>query len=180
MLRRTIVALLAATPMTLLAPDIAAALGRGGGGGGGAIGGGGGGHGGGGLSAAPMSGGTFHGGPVGSGGAFRGGPVVGGGAFRSAPVVGGRGGFSSATIAPGGAVAVGARGAFVAGRHFGHGYYLRHHHHFYPGYAALAFWPYGYYPDYYSDYYYESGCYLVNRRVHTRHGWRVRPVEVCY
>lgn len=124
---------------------------------------------GGGFSAAPMS-----------AGAFRSGPVVSGGAFRGGPMVSGRAGFHSATIAPGGAVAVGPRGAFVGGRHFGHGYYFRHHHRFYPGYGALAFWPDDYYPDYYSDYYYESGCYLVNRRVHTRHGWRVRPVQVCY
>ena len=136
-----------------------------------------------------MSGGAFHGGPVGGGSAFRAGPVVGGGAFRGGPVVGrgafrsggvvgGRAGFSSATIAPGGAVAVSPRGAFVGGRHFGRGYYFHHHHRFYPGYAAFAFWPYEY-PDYYSDYYYEGGCYVVNRREHTRHGWRVRPIQVC-
>ena len=51
--------------------------------------------------------------------------------------------------------------------------------------AAAAYGPYyygpGYYPGYYYDggYYDEGGCYLVRQRVHTRHGWRVRRVEVC-
>jgi hypothetical protein len=40
---------------------------------------------------------------------------------------------------------------------------------------------YGYYPDYaYDDSYYDNGsCYVVQRRVHTKTGWRVRPVQVC-
>ena len=36
-----------------------------------------------------------------------------------------------------------------------------------------------YYPYAYNDDYYADGCYVVNRRVHTRYGWRVRPVQVC-
>jgi hypothetical protein len=37
-----------------------------------------------------------------------------------------------------------------------------------------------YYPDYaYNDYYDDSGCYVVNRRVLTSYGWRIRPVQVC-
>lgn len=45
--------------------------------------------------------------------------------------------------------------------------------------------PYGYYGGYgpYSEggYYADDGggCYVVRQRVHTRYGWRVRPVEVC-
>jgi hypothetical protein len=41
-------------------------------------------------------------------------------------------------------------------------------------------YPYGYYgyPYGYSSYY-DDGCYLTRRRVHTRHGWRWRRVEVC-
>lgn len=45
--------------------------------------------------------------------------------------------------------------------------------------------PYGYYgsPYYYGGYegYYDDdgGCYLVRRRIHTRYGWRIRPVEIC-
>ena len=45
---------------------------------------------------------------------------------------------------------------------------------------------YAYYDDYYDypyaydDYYYDDGgCYVVQRRVHTRHGWRIRHVQVC-
>ena len=45
--------------------------------------------------------------------------------------------------------------------------------------------PYGYYGyPYYDDYYdgaYGGGsmCYIVRRRVHTVHGWRLRRVEMC-
>jgi hypothetical protein len=46
--------------------------------------------------------------------------------------------------------------------------------------------PYGYYGGYYGypayaydDYYDGGGCYLVRRRVLTRYGWRIRPVQVC-
>jgi hypothetical protein len=55
----------------------------------------------------------------------------------------------------------GFRGGGFRGGGFGFG--------FYPGYYS------GYYP-YYED---EGGCYLVRQRVMTRHGWRVRRVEVC-
>ena len=51
------------------------------------------------------------------------------------------------------------------------------------GFAAGRF-QYAYYDDYpyyYDDSYYgdDSGCYIVRQRVLTRHGWRVRPVQVC-
>ena len=42
--------------------------------------------------------------------------------------------------------------------------------------------PYGYYDDYAYDpyaYYGNDGCYTVERRVHTKHGWRLQPVQVC-
>ena len=49
--------------------------------------------------------------------------------------------------------------------------------------------PYAYYGDYDYDYPYDyanddsyygdGGCYVVQRRVHTRYGWRVRPVQAC-
>jgi uncharacterized membrane protein len=55
----------------------------------------------------------------------------------------------------------GFRGGGFRGGGFGFG--------FYPGYYD------GYYP-YYED---EGGCYLVRQRVKTRHGWRIRRVEVC-
>jgi hypothetical protein len=41
-------------------------------------------------------------------------------------------------------------------------------------------YPNGYYPYAYDDSYGDNGdCYVVRRRVHTVHGWRVRPVQVC-
>ncbi len=51
---------------------------------------------------------------------------------------------------------------------------------------GYGFYPYGYYDDYAYDYpygydsYYDNGnCYVVQRRVHTAHGWRRQPVQVC-
>ena len=51
---------------------------------------------------------------------------------------------------------------------------------------GFGFYPYDYYDNYpydnsyaSGDSYYDNGCYLVRRRVHTSYGWRVRPVEVC-
>jgi hypothetical protein len=45
---------------------------------------------------------------------------------------------------------------------------------------GFGFYDYGgYYPYDYGTYYGDEGCYLVRRRVKTRHGWRVRRVEVC-
>jgi hypothetical protein len=59
---------------------------------------------------------------------------------------------------------------------------------------GFGFYPYGYYDDYAYDYpygygydpyadndtYYNNGsCYVVQRRVHTTHGWRRQPVQVC-
>jgi hypothetical protein len=39
---------------------------------------------------------------------------------------------------------------------------------------------YPYYDNYaYDDYYDNGSCYVVQRRVHTTHGWRVQPVQVC-
>lgn len=49
-------------------------------------------------------------------------------------------------------------------------------------YAPYAYGAYGYYGDpyaysgYYDD---EGGCYVVQRRVYTPYGWRLRPVQVC-
>jgi hypothetical protein len=41
-------------------------------------------------------------------------------------------------------------------------------------------YPYGYDPYATSDSYYDNGdCYVVQRRVHTAHGWRTKPVQVC-
>jgi hypothetical protein len=57
----------------------------------------------------------------------------------------------------------GFRGGGFRGGGFGFGYWG-------PGYD----YPYGYagYDD-------EAVCYVARRRVMTRHGWRIRPVEIC-
>ena len=83
-----------------------------------------------------------------------------------------------------------ARGGFHGGGFHGGFHGGGFHHHgfgFAPGFA-LGFGfgaPFGYYgyPGY-DPYYaygdgYESGCYLVRRRVLTHYGWRRRTVQVC-
>ncbi|WP_438278190.1 hypothetical protein [Nitrobacter sp.] len=130
-MRKTMIALLAALALGLVAPTTAVA--RGGFGG--------------------FHGGGFHGGFHGfHGGGFRGGGFHGG--FHG-------GGF-------------GHRGFYRRG--FGWGLGL--------GFAApFGYYGWGYpydyygYPYGYSSYY--DDCYLTRRRVHTRHGWRWRRVEVC-
>jgi hypothetical protein len=66
------------------------------------------------------------------------------------------------------------------GRGFDHDRGFRHHRGFFVGddFYAGDYWD---YPDYaYDDSYYDNGnCYIVQRRVHTSYGWRVRPVQVC-
>jgi hypothetical protein len=186
MLRKTIIALFAAASVGMLAPSVASARGGFGGGGGGFHGGGGGGfHGGG------FGGGGFHGGGFGG---FRG-SGFGGGGFRSAAI--GGGGFRSPAIGGGGfrSAAIGS-GGFRSGAFAGHGFRGGFHHGFHHhgrrfGFGAFALglgYPYAYYGDYdypyydyaYDDSYYgDGGCYVVQRRVHTRHGWRIRPVQVC-
>ena len=116
---------------------------------------------------------SARGGFGGGGGGFHGGGF-GGGGFHSAGI--GGGGFRSAAIASGGF----RSRAFAAdhhGRRFAFG-----------AFAVGLGYPYAYYDDYgypyddygYDDSYYgDGGCYGVQRRVHTRFGWRIRPVQVC-
>jgi hypothetical protein len=102
---------------------------------------------------------------------------------------------SFARAAPSGGFATGAvQGNRFAGGNFGQGNF-RHggfgHHGFHHGrrffvgggffYGPDYGYDYGYYPDYaYDDTYYDNGgCYVVQRRIHTRYGWRLRPVQVC-
>jgi hypothetical protein len=213
MLRKTMIALLAAASVVILSPSEASARGGFGGGGGGFHGGGGGFHGGGfggggfhggGFRAASIGGGGFHPAAVGGGG-FR--PAaVGGAAFRSAPMgtVGsaavGRSAFRSGPLAanafadPGGFRSGGFRGrdfdrgfrhhgrrfgfgAFAVG--LGYGLYGPYYDDYYdyPDYAYDD----SYYGDgYYGDAYYgDGGCYVVQQRVRTAYGWRLRPVQVC-
>jgi hypothetical protein len=105
-------------------------------------------------------GGGFHGG--GGGGGFHGGGG-GGGGFHG-------GGFGGGGFHGGGFHGGGFHGGGFHGR-FAGGFHRR-------GFVGFGFGPYAYYDDYpyYDD---DGGCYLVRQRVHTRHGWRIRPVEVC-
>ena len=130
MLRKTIIAVVAAASVGMLAPNVALARGGGGGGGGG-------GHGGGGFG-----GGGFHGGGGGfGGGGFHGGGF-GGGGFRAGGLGGtlGGGGFHRGTMASGG----------FHGGDFHHGF---HHERGYGGYRSYPY-DYGYYDYGYPDYAY--------------------------
>ena len=75
----------------------------------------------------------------------------------------------------------GFHGGFHHGRGFGVGAFglgLGLGYGLYDPYDDYAY--YGYPYDAYGDSYYDGGgCYVVRRRVHTRYGWRVRPVQVC-
>ena len=106
---------------------------------------------------AAFAGGGGGGGGHGGGGGGHGGGM-GGGGFRGGGFRFANGGFHGGGFHRGGF----HRRAFVG---FGLGSYG-----YYDGY-----YPYAYNDDYYDD----GGCYVVRRRVHTRHGWRVRRVEVC-
>ena len=120
------------------------------------------------------------------GGGFRGGAIgMGGGGFRAAAIGGGS--FRSASI-PG----AGFRGGSFAVNSFRGGIHpgFRHHHRFPIAAAAIGFglgygaydygYGYPYYAGYDDGYYYgDGGCYVVQQRVLTSYGWRVRPVQVC-
>jgi hypothetical protein len=178
MLRKTMITLFAAASVIMLASSAASARGGGHGGGGGGH------HGGG--------GGSYHGGY--GGGAIHG-AAIGGVGFRGA-AIGGASGFRAVSVGNGlGRPAmIGSSGyrsaGFVAhGLHGGHIHRGFHGRRFLVG-AGLGFGlyaPYGYSDDYYGypayvyddSYYEDGGCYLVQRRIHTRHGWRIRHVQVC-
>jgi hypothetical protein len=157
MLRKSMIALCAVASIAMLTPDLALARGGGGGGGGG------------------------HGGGGGGGGRGAGGFGGGGGFGARGLSSGGNFGASFARAAPVGAAAVQggrfANGGFNHGR-FDHGFRGRH---FFAGGFGGYYDGYWDYPDYaYDDSYYDNGgCYVVQRRVHTAYGWRVRPVQVC-
>jgi hypothetical protein len=161
MLRKSMIALCAVASIAVLTPDLALARGGGGGGGGGH----GGGGGGGGRGAAGFGGGAGFGARgFSSGGNF-------GASFARAAPVGATAGIAAVQ---GGRF---ANGGFNHGR-FDHGFRGRH---FFAGGFGGYYDGYWDYPDYaYDDSYYDNGgCYVVQRRVHTAYGWRVRPVQVC-
>ena len=108
----------------------------------------------------------------------------------AAAVLGGGGGFRSAAIGGGGFRSAAIGGGGFRGPGFHHGF--RHHgrRFAFGAFAVGLGYPYAYYGDYdygypYYDYGYDNsyygdgGCYVVQRRVHTRYGWRIRPVQVC-
>jgi len=91
---------------------------------------------------------------------------------------GGHGGGHGGGFGGGGFHGGGFHGGFAGGGFRGGGFRGR-------GFGGRGFGPYyggyyygGYYPSN-SDYYDDGGCYLVRRRVMTRYGWRVRPVQLC-
>jgi hypothetical protein len=150
MLHKTMIALFAIASVGVLAPNAASARG-------------GHGHGGGGSFHGSVGGAGVRSAAIGGGGSFRstaigaGVPAVGGGAFRS-------GNFAASGIRAG---------------TFRHGF---HHRRAFVFGAFAGAYPYydDYYPSYlYDDSYYDDGCYIVRQRVHTRYGWRIRPVQVC-
>jgi hypothetical protein len=97
--------------------------------------------------------------------------------------------LSVGLVMPGAASAHGGgHGGGFHGGGFHGGFGGFHHHGFGPGFGfgfGLGLAPYPYYGDYYpyygDPYYqgYDGGCYLVRRHVHTRHGWRLRTIQVC-
>ena len=162
MLRKTMIALCAVASIGVLAPGMALARGGGGGGGGG--------HGGGGY---------------GGGGGHAGG--WGGGSYGARGYSGGNFSNSFAHAAPNGSFSAVQGNRFASSR-MGRGFDrdhdhdrdFRHHRGFFVGddFYAGDYWD---YPDYANDdsYYDNGNCYIVQRRVHTSYGWRVRPVQVC-
>jgi hypothetical protein len=162
MLRKTMIALFTIASVGMLAPGAASARGGHGGGGGG--------------------GGGYHGG---GGGGFHGG--FGAGGFRSV-AIGGGGNFRSVAIGTGVPAAVSGSG-FRSGTFAVNGFRTGAFHHGFHHRRAFVIGafagPYAYYDDYspyyvYDDTYYDGGgCYIIRQRVHTRHGWRIRPVQVC-
>ena len=85
------------------------------------------------------------------------------------------GGFHGGGFGGGGFRGGGFHGGGFHGGGFHGGFHRR-------AFVGFGFGPYydGYYPYAYDDSYYgDGGCYVVRRRLHTRHGWRIRPVQVC-
>lgn len=88
-------------------------------------------------------------------------------------------------VVPGVAMARGGGGGGHGGGGFGGGGRGDGFHHAFRA-RGLGFYdPYAYYDDYnpyyaYDDSYYDDGsCHVVQRRVHTKQGWRYHPVQVC-
>jgi hypothetical protein len=65
-------------------------------------------------------------------------------------------------------------GRFVGGGFHGGRFHCGFHRRAFVG-LGFGYYPYAYNDDYYDD----GGCYIVRQRVLTRHGWRVRSIQVC-
>ena len=166
MLRKTMIALLATASLAMLAPEAAMARGPGGGGmGGHGMGGHGMSMGGHGMSMGGMRGGSFNAAAIGGGSGIRSAAVT--------PNVGGNPGFSGRHDHDGHGWRGHGYGGFGAGLALGglYGAYAAYGDPYYDGYYDNS-----YYDNSYSN---DGGCYIVRQRVHTRYGWRVRPVQVC-
>ena len=128
---------------------------------------------------------------VGGGSPAGGGATIGGGGSRGGGVAvngGGRGQFGGAPSRgeySGGmrnnSPNIGTTGAvradrnFAGDRHHGDGGWHRGHRGYGGGFIVGGGYP--YYDDSYA--YGPSGCYLIRKKVMTRHGWRVQRVRVC-
>jgi hypothetical protein len=88
------------------------------------------------------------------------------------------GASSTAALARGGGGGGGGHGGGGGGHGFGGGGHGFGGHGFRGGGFGYGFYP-SYYDGYYPYYEDETSCYVVRQRVMTRHGWRVRRVEVC-
>ncbi len=108
------------------------------------------------------------------GGGGGGGHGGGGGGGHGGFAAGGfHGGFAGGGFRGGGFHSGFAGGGFHDGG-FHHGFHHGFHRHVFVG---FGFGP--YYDGYYPYDYYDDGCYIVHRRVMTRYGWRIRPVQLC-
>jgi hypothetical protein len=109
-----------------------------------------------------------------------------GGGFHGGGIGMGGGGFRSAAISAGA-----FRGGTLAANAFHGGFHPGFRHRGFPiaaaaigfglGYGLYGYdYGYPYFADYgYDDYYGDGGCYIVQRRLPTPFGWRLRLIQVC-
>lgn len=111
---------------------------------------------------------------AGSTGALAHGGGGGGGGHGGGGGGGGHGGGGGGHFSGGGGFHGGGFGGFRGG---GGGFHDGFHRHVFFGFGGGPYADDSYYPYYDGDE--DGGCYLVRRRVHTHHGWRIRRFEVC-
>ncbi|ARQ00834.1 hypothetical protein [Pseudorhodoplanes sinuspersici] len=105
------------------------------------------------------------------------------GVKRGAPVTVGHPAFGAPHLGTGPVLARGhgghGHGNGGQGHHHHHGNGHKHHHHGYGG-AVFAYFGDPFYSGIYNTYAYDDGCYRLVRVLTRHHGWRWRPVNVCY